>query len=450
MAIPQDQLDLINSLSKQQRKVGVEYDRLDKHYEGAQKIQHIGAAIPPELRGFKVLINMCRMAVDEPVKRQNLRGFQRMGQSDVTVDQGLLEAWNYNNLDSQSFLVHKDARLFGRTFVSVSTNPNDKDHPLINIESPEGFGADISPRGEMRAALRTYKDDSDGRQRATLYLPDMTRWLIRDGNAWVDEDDPDEHHLGRVPVVMFLNRARAKRWYGTSEMADVIDKTDMIARSLSNLQVGSDTLAWPHRWAAGVKAEDFVDKNGNPLPTFKAYLTMIQATENPNAKFGSYATADLSNFTGMINEALSWCAAELGLPVRYVGRSTVNPASEGALVADESRLVANVEIMNRFDGDSWAWVMGLYDRFRTGKWDDSNNIRALWFNPATPTRAQIADAMSKLHGAGLISREGAWDEMGWDEGRKAREKGYLAAEAMSDPATQVAMQVLNGGTGANG
>ena len=81
-----------------------------------------------------------------------------------------------------------------------------------------------------------------------------------------------------------------------------------------------------------------------------------------------------------------------------------NPAAEGAIRADESRLVKNVEGMNANDGDAWAWVMALYERFRTGEWLQSNEIRTLWENPATPTLSERADAMMKLKK--LVAEEG--------------------------------------------
>jgi hypothetical protein len=49
--------------------------------------------------------------------------------------------------------------------------------------------------------------------------------------------------------------------------------------------------------------------------------------------------------------------------------------------------------------------------------------------------AARADAVVKLRAENLISREGVWDELGWSEARKQRERDYLAAEAM-DPLTQ--------------
>lgn len=158
-------------------------------------------------------------------------------------------------------------------------------------------------------------------------------------------------------------------------------------------------------------------------------MTVIMTTANKDAKFGSFDAADLANFHKAVDALLSWCAAELGLPLRFMGQQSVNPASEGAIKADESRLVKNVELKNRFDGDAWSDVMSLWERFRTGEWDRTAVFRALWFDPSTPTQAEITDQVMKLRAQSLISREGAWDAMGWDEARKDLERGYLAEEA---------------------
>ena len=64
-----------------------------------------------------------------------------------------------------------------------------------------------------------------------------------------------------------------------------------------------------------------------------------------------------------------------------------------------------------------------------------NRVRVEWHNPATPTIAQRTDAVVKMHQSGLISREGSWDELGWSEARKAKERAYFEAEA-SDPALE--------------
>ena len=409
--------------------------RLDRYYEGQQRLQHMGIVAPDELlTSFETIVNVPRMAVDEPTRRQQLKAFQRRGSA--LADPALREAWEANNLDSQAPLVHKDRGVYGRTFVSVSTNEDDPEHPLITAEDPTQMSCLVdNRRRRMVGALRKWRRDPLAVERLeTLYLPDRTVWLSQRDGSYVVED-VDEHRLGQVPVVMFLNRPRVGNWNGTSEMADVIGMTDGIARLITNMLIAAETHAVPDKWAIGVSRGDFVDDDGNPLPTWETYFTAIKATANTDARFGQFQPSTLDNFHASVNNMLAWCASVLGLPTRYAGQQSVNPAAEGAIRADESRLVKNVEGMNANDGDAWAWVMALYERFRTGEWLQSNEIRTLWENPATPTLSERADAMMKLNSQGLISREGVWDELGWDEARKDRERAYLAAEAQ-DPAIE--------------
>ena len=422
--------------------------QLERYYDGQQRLKHIGWIAPDELlRQFQTVVNVPRVAVDEPVRRQSLKAFQRSNA--VGADPALREAWEANNLDSQAPLCHKDARIFGRTFVSVGSNPDDPGHPLIQVENPREFSVVVDQRRRrIKAALRSWRDDVEHVRRATLYLPDRTLWLVNGPDGWVI-DDVDDHRLGAVPVVMFLNKARAGRWDGTSEMTDVLGLTDGIARLITNMQVGAESHSLPDKWAIGVRKEDFVDRDGKPIPTWETYASVIKATSNTGAKFGQFQASDLKNFHESVRAMLSWCAGTLGLPLRYMGIEAVNPASEGAIVADEARLIKNVELMNAGDGDSWAWVGALYERFRTGEWLPANALRVVWENPATPTRAQIADAAVKLHAEGILSREGVWDEMGWDEARKDRERGYFAAEA-EDPLIAGLMREVRGvGAGSN-
>jgi hypothetical protein len=416
--------------------------RLDNYYEAAQRVKHIGIALPPELaEDFTVILNVPRMAVDEPVRRQKLRFFYRVGDQ-TQSDPALMEAWEYNNLGSKSALASKETRIFGRSWGMVGTNPDEQGRPLITLEDPRNLACDVdAARGRVRAGLRQYRDESTRQTLGTLYLPDSTVHIARGTRGW-DVVDRDDHGLGVVPIVGFLNRPRTGNYAGTSEMADVIGPTDAIARMITNMGVSGDTHAVPSRWAAGVAKSDFVDADGKMLPIWEAYFTAIRATENKDAKFGQFEASDLSNFHASVNNLLAWCALMLGLPTRYTNPNTVNPASEGAIVADLDRLVQNVDQMNTFDGDAWSWLMGLEERFRTGEWGAPNTIRARWHDPSTTTYSQAVDGLTKLRSVGAISVEGMWDELGWDEARKRQEKARLAEEA-NDPTLNALMEKLD-------
>lgn len=404
---------------------------LDRYYRGIQHVQTLGLAVPPELRGFEFPLNWPRVTVDAIEHRQDIKGFLLPGEQ--TVSPALREGWEANNLDSESSLVHKDALIQGHAFVSVSTNEEDTEHPLIHVEPSRQMIAKIDPRlRRMVACLRLYASPENpfGADAATLYLPDQTVWLTREGAGPWTVVSRDHHNLGRVPVVLFLNRRRAGDWTGETEMSDVLKPTDMAARALMNLQVAMETHSVPSRWVVGASKSDFVDpKTGEPLDTWKAYMTAMHVADKHEARFGQFAASDLKNFETVITILSQQVSALTGLPMRYFGQNPANPAAEGAIRADESRLVKNVERKNRDFGDAWGWVMGLYERFRTGSWPAANRIRTEWHDPGTPTFAQKADALQKLSGgAALISREGVWDELGWGEARKDRERGYFRAE----------------------
>jgi hypothetical protein len=81
-------------------------------------------------------------------------------------------------------------------------------------------------------------------------------------------------------------------------------------------------------------------------------------------------------------------------------------------------------------------------RMATGDWPEGP-IHVDWFDPGTPTVSQREDALSKRRAAGVLSREGYWDELGWSEQRKQREREYFAAEE-ADPFVTRLLQDVNG------
>lgn len=428
MALSAEELDIVQRLEKRFSVVNGRDERLSKYYDGQQRLEQIGLAVPPELARFETVVNWPRVVVDTLAHRQDVKALLRPG-SDV-ADSGLHELWRANNLDADLALLLTDLYVYGRAFMSVGANEDDPSAPLISVESPRELTVEVdSRRRRVDAALRLYDVENWRARAATLYLPDVTVWLVRDGSKWV-ESERDVHQLGRVPIVMLLNRRRTGDWSGRSEMSDIIPLTDAAARSLTNLQFAGETLAVPQRYALGASKGDFVDQHGKPLPVWEAYWGKFLALTNKDAQMGQLAGADLKNFHETVRHYGQLASSVTGFPARFFGLYTSNPAAEGAIRAEESQLVKTVERKNTEIGGALGWVMGIAERFRTGEWVDSNRVHVEWHDPSTPTFAQKADALQKLAGGvPIISRQGAWDEMGWSEARKAREEEYFRVEA---------------------
>lgn len=436
MALSAEELSLYTELGTRLSMSWAADELHDRYYEGEQRIAQLGLAIPPELQRFVTIVNWPALVVDSVAERIKLKDFVLPGSEQS--DAGLLALWQANNLDSEQHTLWNDKLVYGRAFLAVGANEDDPEFPLITVESPREMAVKIDPRTRrVSAALKVYREPwADPVTRfAVLYTPNSTVWLQPTENAnWWTELERDDHNLGRVPVVPFINRRRTGRWFGISEMRRAISLTDAAARSLTNLQVAGETHSVPQRWVSSMAKGDFVDsKTGEPLPVWQAYFSGIWATQNPDAKFGQFPASDLRNFTETVDFYGRLLSGIYGLPPQYMGQQTQNPASADAIREAKEGLIMRAEMHMSQQGDALCRAMAIASRISTGAWPDGNRIRARWFDAATPTFASRADAVSKLAGGvPILSREGAWDELDWSDERKAKERAYFAAQN-SDP-----------------
>jgi len=409
-----------------------------RYYRGKQRVEQLGMAIPPSMRKFLVIANWCRTLVDTTNSRQQVRSLILPGQE--TDDARLRAIWDASNLSAHVSMFNADRMIYGRSFMSVGTNEDDKTLPWVRVESPREMTAIMDVRREVvTSACRFYGWDElltpstlDAQgvnaSKATLYLPNETIWAeIDELGQWV-EVDRDVHNLGVVPVVMHLNRRMSGAWVGESQMTDIIPLVDATARSLTNLQFAQEAHGIPRMFMTGVSKGDFIGEDGKPIPQFEAYFDAIHMLANPNGKVGQLSAADLKNFETAISIYGKQASTVTGFPARYFGLLTSNPPAEGAIHADEATLTRSVEEQNEQVGTTIGWVGALALRFATGEWVNGNRVRVDWFDPGTPTVSQREDALAKRRAAGVLSREGYWDELGWSEPRKAKERAYLAAE----------------------
>jgi len=276
---------------------------------------------------------------------------------------------------------------------------------------------------QVVAALRLYRtSETVGGplvdDRATLYLPNQTRWLRLDGGYWEDEFDPDVHNLGRPPVVAMVNRNRATRVRGSilegvSDMEDIIQIADSASRAVTNAQLAQETVAVPQRGVLGATKGDFVDQDGNPLSAWQAYFGSVWALANADAKTFQFDAADLSNFETIVNMYARLASGVAGLPIEYFGLNTQNPPSADGQRAGETRLIKKAERRQVEFGHAWESVQRLVLRFRDGDWDPAaRRMETIWRDAGTPTIAQVTDAVVKRFQVGLIDWESAQERLG--------------------------------------
>lgn len=433
------------------------YERLDatrrpdnlllSYYDSENAFQHMGLALPEQYRQeYRVYTAGPSVVVDSVVDRQQVRSLVLPGEE--TADPKLRAIWDGSNMNYQLDMFNRDRRIYGRAFMTVGTNERDETRPLVRTESPLEMVAEIDVRHEVvTAAARFYGTDEQTKRsptHATLYLPDVTVWIqwSFSSNRWV-EVDRDDHRLGKVLVFLHLNRRMSSGWRGRSAITNAIRSiTDGACRNLTNMQFAVEAHGVPRVWMVGAARGDFIRKDGTPMPQWEAYYNAIHTLTDPRAKIGQLTPSDLKNFDTAREMYAKEMAATTGFPASYFGLTTANPAAEGAIRAEESRLIRTTEAENRAVGTTLGWAAAsayeLAHEPLTG-----SRVQVDWFDPATPTIAQRTDAIVKARQAGILSREGAWDEMGWSDQRKAKERAYFAAEAI-DPELQAAVELTRG------
>lgn len=447
MALSRTETDRINDLLNELRARAFDDERLLRYYQGQQRLEQIGLTIPPSLRKFTVMANWPRVVVDTIVGRQRVRSLILPGEE--TADPMLQAIWNGSNMGAGLKMFNRDRCVYGRAILSVGSNERDPSLPLIRVESPREVIARIDPRSEVAIeAARFYGADpvtGISPAYATYYLPDQTVWCEWISGRWI-EIDRDVHNLGAVPFVVHLNRRMTSSWVGESEMTDIIPLADSAARSLTDMQFAQAAHGAPRMYMTGVAQGDFLDEAGKPIPKLEAYFNAVTTLTDPHAKVGQIEAASLANFETAMNVYGKQASTVTGFPSRYFGLTTTNPPGEGAIRADEAQLVERVEDQNEEVGTSLGWAGALALRFATGSWVPGNRVRVDWHDPATPTVAQRMDAVTKAVASGILSREGAWDELGWTEPRKAAERKYFEQEALDPIARQLLRDIGSGDT----
>lgn len=431
MALSPEEVSLLQTHSNALASSSARDILLERYADGEQRVEQLGMAIPPEMRQFLVVANWGGTVVDTINNRQQVRSLSLLGED--KADPFLREVWDASNMTAHTAMFNADRMIYGRAFLSVGANEDDADLPLMRVESPREMSAFVDVRRErVTSAARIYgqTEQGDGPTHATLYLPDETIWVQRSESTgrWA-EVDRDQHRLGAVPVVVHLNRRRSGPFVGRTEMAEIIPLVDAAARSLTNLQFAQEAHGIPRMWMTGVAKGDFLDAQGNPIPQFEAYFDAIHMLTNSDGRIGQLMAADLKNFETSIRIYGQQASIVTGFPFYYWGLSTATPPAEGAIVADESRLIRRVEAQNTQVGMTLGWAGALAYRIAKSEWVTGNRVQVDWFDPATPTVAQREDALMKRRSQGVISREGYWDELGWSEARKDRERKYLREEA---------------------
>jgi hypothetical protein len=119
--------------------------------------------------------------------------------------------------------------------------------------------------------------------------------------------------------------------------------------------VAMEYSAYRQRWAAGIEIE--YDNDGKVIAPFKAGVDHVWISQDPNTRFGDFASANLDQFLKVKDSFRIDMASVTGTPMYYLMPHTRGFPSGEALHKTESRFIAKVRDRQSAFGQVWSEIM---------------------------------------------------------------------------------------------
>lgn len=415
--------------------------------------------------------NYIGLVTSAPVERMTVYGF-RFGEAG-TADVDAQKIWQANDMDLQSAQIHARAAKFGLAYALVSPPEEGDEWPVITAEDPRTAIVARDPMRPMRslAGLRMWADDTVGRILAILYLPEgaygyvgpqiadlegLTLKSIRErltgqglgANAFEQDGFvPNPEDFQEVPLVEYVWRPETGVIPEGEAGRDVRIIQDRINQTIFDRVVITHFQAYKQRYASGITIPK--GRKGQRKPPFDPGASTLWTTENPDAKFGEFTSADLRQVAEIIRDDIADIAAITKTPAHYLMGKMANISGE-TLTQAESGLVSKTQQRMNSMGWSHERLIKLCFALR-GDHEKAKNVEAatLWTDPQKQITAELALAGQQWAAIGIpldliMGRQGfSPDEQRYavEEKEKADKQALAQQMQLSDQAHSQNMQM---------
>lgn len=468
-------LDWIRVLLEELDRRSVGYALYGDYYSGKQGSRFVAS-------GYRDLFtqaflyyreNVCETVIGTVEERLDVDGFRfpSAGGADAAVatDPDAWRIWQDNGLDARSQVGHVEAMVRGLIYVLVSPFTServgpDKRSPRITIEQPTQCIVATSPGGRDRiVGLKTWYDATTVRRYVTLYYPDRIEKFEAAGREWANQHSrgyvetggwirrivpgeswPLRHDLGVVPLVPLVNHPRLGEglWAGIegeSDLKDIVPIQDAINFLALNGIIASDKAAFPQKWATGVEIPTVI-KDGKTVASaaWQPDIDTILSTRTPDAKFGNFDVAELTQYDGTIKGKLAEVALIARIPIANFIPQTGQPASGEAREAAEIGLTKKAQRKQRHFGEGWEEVLRLsFRQLGDSERAEDTACEAVWASASVEPSAGKVDALVKERSLN-VPLQVIWERLGHSATARAKFRQMLEDERKWMNSTPVA------------
>lgn len=405
-----------------------DYHRFREYYDGDQPLAFASdsfrSAFGSLFRAFAY--NRCATTVDAIADRLQVSGWESGDNAALAETCDAL--WTRNQGDALQGTVHVEALRCGDSYVIVW--PDADGIARMNAQRADLCSVVIDPETEVtQIAIKIWRvetGEDKGRWRLTVYEPDLiTRWIttgkpdqrprkLAGFVPYADEQGPAEtpNPLGIVPVIHFANNALFPCDDGQSELRDVTPLQDGLNKSIADMMVAGEFLAYPQRWAVGIEPQ--VDPaTGQEVETFRPGLDRLFMVADAQARFGEFSAIDMTQFTVMHDAWDAKISRVSRVPVHWLGMTGNFPSGESLKTA-EAPFVSKIRDRQIGYGMRWSQVMRMALAFEGVGPEASDGVMPIW-KPAEPRSDREYWELAQLKRAAGVPDRQIWIEAGYTE-----------------------------------
>lgn len=385
------------------------YARLRRYYDGVHLLPTAPDRATDKYRRLAELgvTNMCGLIVDTAVERLVPNGV-RLSATAADDLAAWRDVWQTNGLDGVIPVGFEEALKVGLCPMLIWPETVDGETVVSwTIEDPDETIVAYEPgsRRKRAAALKSFKDDADGTEYATLWLPDAVHaWVKPEGaSGWVI--DPDEtksgpNPLGAIPVLELASKRNVKNVPAPELSTSVLRLQDRINKTMFDAVVGAEDGAFPQRVTIGIEVE--TNEAGdpiNPLTPGPGKVFVLDAVEGQEAtaKIDQFDAYDIAQLISLAEASIKQLAAVSRTSVFYVLAGLTNVGADTIRMADlatSGKIRGHMTRMSEVLEEGFALALKVLGK------DAPPDIEILWEPIEVRSPAELADAAIKLSQSG--------------------------------------------------
>lgn len=240
----------------------------------------------------------------------------------------------------------------------------------------------------------------------------ITNGVPEDARKWIANGEPAiEGDWNVIPIFHFGHQADLGDM-GTSILVNVIPIQNALNKSVCDMLVAGEFVAFPQRWATGLHVETDEDTGKVKNPPFTPGVDRVW-TGGQDVKFGQFSPSDMSGYLPIQDAFRKEMARVSGVPTHMLYLDDTWPTGE-AMKTSEGRLIRLIERDHAcFDGTVQA-MMRFGMKLTGGKKDA--DVKPVWANASPHNPLLDAETQMVKQQVGISTKQ-SLRELGYDDAK---------------------------------